>query len=52
MTNKKIELGSMVHVTKLNKSGVVINKLGRHWLVKFIDETSVLFLKSELEVVI
>jgi len=47
---EKIQFGTMVRVVKLNKSGVVVNQLGRHWLVTFPDGTSTLHSKSELEV--
>lgn len=51
MTNQKIELGSLVRVIKLNKSGVVIGKVGsKKWLVTFPTKISLPYLESELEV--
>lgn len=47
---EKIQIGSMVRVISINKSGVVLNKLGRQWLVTFPNETSILCLSSELEI--
>ena len=46
----KIQFGSMVRVTEINKSGVVINQLGRKWLVTFPNGTSTLHSSAELEV--
>jgi len=47
---EKIQLGTMVRVVKINKSGVIANQLGRHWLVTFPNGTSTLHLTSELEI--
>ena len=51
MAVKKIQVGTTVRVVKLNKSGVVVNQLGRHWLVTFPDGTTTPHSKSELEVI-
>lgn len=51
MSKQKIQIGAMVRVVKRNKSGVIVGKLGRHWLVTFPDDTSTLHSTSELELV-
>lgn len=46
---KKIEFGSLVRVLSINKSGVVINKVGALWLVHFVNGTSTLHPGKDLE---
>ncbi len=47
---KKPKLASLVRVIKLNKSGVVIDMWANKCVVKFVDGTSKICDKSELEV--
>ena len=46
----KAEFGSLVRVVKINKSGVIVGKVGRMWLVTFPNGTSTLHGTSELEI--
>jgi hypothetical protein len=45
----KIQFGSLVRAIKINKSGVVVGKVGRMWLVTFPNGESKLFSSNELE---
>ena len=51
MKDNKIELGSLVRVIKLNKSGVVLGRISnKKWLVTFPNKVSLPYSESELEI--
>ena len=48
---KKAEIGDLARVIKLNKSGVILAKDGKYYLVKFANGTSDFFTRKELQII-